>query len=161
MRLVLFCTALALAATSGRADDEAKKTGGAAKKDVEALQGKWVVIGREVLGKKATEKELEEVKTYVLIEGNKGKAWMEENGDKGDTSEGTIELDPSAKPKAVDITYTRGLLKGCNVPAIYELKGDTLKVCFAWQSKNRPTEFLGDPDGKTVFIVYKREKSKK
>src|SRR5882724_7401069 len=87
------------------------------------------------------------VKTYVLIEGTKGKAWIEENGDKGDTSEGTIDLDPSAKPKAVDITYTQGLLKGCTVPAIYELKGDTVKVCFAWQSKNRPTEFLGDPDG--------------
>jgi uncharacterized protein (TIGR03067 family) len=146
-----FFAACVLITGTGRADDTAKK-------DVDALQGNWVVVGRQVLGKKATRKELEEVPTYVVIEGNQGRAWMEDKGKKGDMSEGTIKIDPAAKPKAVDITYTRGLLKGWTVPAIYELDGDNLKVCFAWQTKDRPTEFAGDPDGKAILVIYKRDK---
>jgi uncharacterized protein (TIGR03067 family) len=118
-----------------------------------------VAVGREVLGKKATKQELVDQKTYVTIEGNKARAWMEEQGQtKGDTSEGTFKLDATATPKAVDITYTRGLLKGWTVPAIYLLNGDNLKVCFAWQTKERPTKFVGDADGKTILVVYKRVK---
>jgi uncharacterized protein (TIGR03067 family) len=83
---------------------------------------------------------------------------MEGSGGKTEASEGTIKLDPAATPKAVNITYTGGLLKGYTLPAIYEVDGDNLKVCFAWQSKERPTAFAGDPDGKTILVIYKREK---
>ena len=145
--VVFFATGVLITAT-GRGDDSAKK-------DADSLQGNWVVVGRQLLGKKATKQEIEEVPTYVVIEGNKGKAWYEEKGEKGDMVEGTIKLDPATTPKSVDITYTRGILKGWTVPAIYELDGDNLKVCFAWQSKERPTEFVGDPDGKAVFVIYK------
>jgi uncharacterized protein (TIGR03067 family) len=151
LRYALCFAAWLLVTGTGRPDD-------AAKKDVDSLQGNWVVVGREVLGKKATPKELEEVPTYVLIEGNNGRAWMEAMGKKGDVSEGTFKLNPAAMPKAVDLTYTHGLLKGYTVPAIYELKGDTLKVCFAWQSKERPMEFAGDADGKAILVIYKRGK---
>lgn len=156
--IALMVAACVLVAGIARAD-EAKKADKAANKDLESLQGKWVAVGREVLGKKATEQELKDQKTYVVIEGNKGKAWMEGQGGKTDTSEGTLTLGPSATPKAVNITYTRGLLKGYTVPAIYELNGDTLKVCFAWQSKDRPTTFAGDAEGKTILVIYNRTKN--
>src|SRR5205085_438698 len=100
-----------LVAGIGRAD-EAKGADDAAKKDLDQLQGRWMAVDREILGKRSTKKEIEELKTYVVIEGNKGRAWMEGESGKTEVSEGTFTLDPGAKPKAVDITYTRGLLKG-------------------------------------------------
>jgi uncharacterized protein (TIGR03067 family) len=153
MRLAstLFSVACVLVPGTGRSED-------AAKKDVEALQGNWVVVGREMLGKKATKEELEERPTYVVIEGTIGRAWMEDKGAKGDLSEGIFKLNPAINPKTVDITYTRGFLKGATVPAIYELNGDGLKVCFAWLSKERPTKFAGDMEGRSILIIYKRDK---
>jgi uncharacterized protein (TIGR03067 family) len=153
MRLAyaVFFAACVLITATGPADDTAKK-------DADSLQGKWVVVGRQLLGKKATKKEIEEVPTYVVVEGNKVKAWYEEKGVKGDMVEGTIKVDSATTPKSVDITYTRGLFKGLTLPSIYELDGDNLKVCIAWQSKERPKEFVGDPDGKAVFVIYKRDK---
>ena len=151
LRYALCFAAWLLVTGTGRPDD-------AAKKDVDSLQGNWVVVGRQLLGKKATKQEIEEVPTYVVIEGNKGRAWFEEKGVKGDMVEGTIKIDPATTPKSVDITYTRGLFKGLTLPSIYELDGDNLKVCIAWQSKERPKEFVGGPDGKAVFVIYKRNK---
>ena len=37
------------------------------------------------------------------------------------------KLDPSKKPKAIDITQLSG--KGETIPGIYSIDGDTLKIC--------------------------------
>ena len=54
-------------------------------------------------------------------------------------SEAKITLDPTTKPKSVDIAHTKGDLKGETVLGIYELKDDSLKVCFALGDENRQT----------------------
>jgi hypothetical protein len=42
--------------------------------------------------------------------------------------------------------------------AIYEIDGDTLKVCYDLGGKNRPTEFK-TKEGTALFLAtYKREK---
>ena len=43
-------------------------------------------------------------------------------------------------------------------PGIYELDGDTLKVCYAIDGGKRPAEFKAKPGSKHVLIVFKRLK---
>ena len=60
-------------------------------------------------------------------------------------------LDPTAKPKAIDFTEKAGVLAG-----IYELDGDTLRLCMAkGTGMARPTEMKAV--GKEVaFMILKR-----
>ena len=43
------------------------------------------------------------------------------------------------------------------MPGIYELKGDTLKVCFAKPGQNRPTEFTTKQGTGFLYCLYKRQ----
>ncbi len=47
------------------------------------------------------------------------------------TDQGTLKRDTKAKPMTLDIVGTEGPNKGKTILAIYELKGDTLKVTCA------------------------------
>jgi uncharacterized protein (TIGR03067 family) len=100
------------------------------KKDLESLQGSWVIVGKEFMGKKATEKELADLKGEMVIKNATITQWAEEEGKKFVVSRSTFKLDPKAKPKRVDLTYINGKLKGRTFLAIYELNKDTLIVCY-------------------------------
>ena len=45
--------------------------------------------------------------------------------------------------------------------AIYELDGDTFRVCIAAVGKDRPSEFKAEADSQQTLIVYERVKEKK
>jgi uncharacterized protein (TIGR03067 family) len=72
--------------------------------------------------------------------------------------QGTVKLDASAKPKAMDITGTEGPNKGKMIPAIYERDGDTLRVCYNLNGKGRPTEFKTEKGTQLFLVTYTREK---
>ena len=72
---------------------------------------------------------------------------------------GTIRIDPAAKPKTMDILGTDGPNQGKTFLAIYELNGDTLRVCYDLTGKVRPTEFK-TRKGEALFLAtYNRSKS--
>jgi uncharacterized protein (TIGR03067 family) len=71
---------------------------------------------------------------------------------------GTVKLMPSAKPKALDITGTEGPNKGKTIQAIYEQKGDKLRVCYDLSGKKRPTEFKSEKDTDLFLVEYTRQK---
>ena len=50
-----------------------------------------------------------------------------------------------------------GLNKGAVTLGIYEIDGDTLKVCFDPEGKKRPTEFK-TASGSQTLVVHKRLK---
>src|SRR5438132_3590562 len=52
---------------------------------------------------------------------------------------GTLKLDPAKNPKHYNPTIMTGRLQGLTVPGIYELDGDTLRICFPLRNKERPT----------------------
>jgi uncharacterized protein (TIGR03067 family) len=72
--------------------------------------------------------------------------------------EGTYTVDPTARPKTIDVTFTDGPEKGKTSYGIYELEGDTYKVCIGLTGKPRPTEFASKPGSGHVLEVLKREK---
>ena len=57
--------------------------------------------------------------------------YVKEMGDtaKSTANTYTYKLDASKKPAQIDLTITDGGLKGQTFPAIFQLDGDTLKVC--------------------------------
>ena len=62
----------------------------------------------------------------------------------------------------MDITITEGDAKGQLQLAIYELDGDTMKICANTPGdKERPKEFTSKPGSGHINIVLKREKKDK
>jgi RNA polymerase sigma factor (sigma-70 family) len=131
----------------------AKKGEDAAKKDLAALQGTWIAVRIERSGKEAPAEMLKDFK--VVIKGDKMTIWPGR-----DDRISTIKLNPSKSPKWMDNTPHEGPAKGKSLPAIYELKGDTLKMCFDNEgvSDERPREFKSTPGSGLCLFVLKKEK---
>src|SRR5262249_51896610 len=116
------------------------------KKD-DKLDGKWLVVSIERDGKaddafKGGMRVIAGGK-YTLTDKN------------GKATPGTFKVDPSKKPKAIDMTPTEGQYKGKTLLGIYEIDGQTLKICFTEPGKDRPTEFASKG---AVLAIHKREK---
>ena len=58
----------------------------------------------------------------------------------------------------MDIVGTDGPNKGKTILGIYELKEDTLRICYDLTGKGRPTEFVTKKDAPLFLVVYKRAK---
>jgi uncharacterized protein (TIGR03067 family) len=125
----------------------------AAKRDLEQLQGEWVMVLCERNGKKLSDKE---ISTYRrIIKGNKYTVTFETE-DSTEELHGTIKLDPTKKPKTIDAIRSEGDSKGKAMLGIYELDGKTQKVCFAPVGRDRPTEFTSKVGTQHVLTVWKR-----
>jgi uncharacterized protein (TIGR03067 family) len=121
------------------------------KEDTAAMCGTWLPTSAELAGNPFPEDVLKTMK--LEVSDNKYVVTVGAAVDKG-----TTKIDPTANPKTMDITGTDGPNKGKKFLTIYELKGDTLKVCYDLSGKNRPAEFTTKPDTQLFLVHYKREK---
>ena len=121
--------------------------------DYAKFEGTWQVVSLEVDGMKIPQ---ETIKNSKLIIKSK-EFTMKENIA---TYKGTFSIDPSKKPKTIDIKFTEGPEKGNTSLGIYEIDGDDLKLCLSVTAKERPTEFTAKPKSGHGFEVLKREKPK-
>ncbi len=107
-------------------------------KELHGLQGTWTVFSSEQDGEKR--RDLDEVKKMRLT--IKNDKWsLEYHNNVKDKHVATLKLDPTQKPKAVDLKFSEGLLTGETQMAIYELNGDNLKFCLPGESMQRPKNF--------------------
>jgi uncharacterized protein (TIGR03067 family) len=138
------------AGLAAAADDKAELV----KKDFKGLSGTWTTTSREVDGKKTPEDDLKKARVAFTAE---GKVSVEIDGKT--VMEGKwLNTDPTKTPKTMDTEFTAGEEKGKTVLGIYDIDGDTLKICVAAPGKDRPTKFAaGEGSGCTMF-VYKRSK---
>ena len=121
------------------------------KEDAKMMQGTWAPTAGELAGEKFPDNILKTIK--LVIKDNTYEVGVGEQTDRG-----TVKLDPAAKPKTMDITGTDGPNKGKTLVAIYELSGDTLKVCYDLTGKDRPKEFKTKAGTQLFLVTYKREK---
>ena len=63
-----------------------------------------------------------------------------------------LKIDPTTKPKLLDISVSLGVQKDTSMEGIYEFKGDDLRFCVKVFGKDRPTEF-SSPDGASIALV--------
>lgn len=146
--VALHGTLVLTAAGAGvRADDKAD-----VEKELKKFQGTWTFESVEAGGK---------VEPAASFKG----MTLTFDGDKHAVKKGnevlqagTQKLDPSRSPKSIDVTMTEGPDKGTVVLGIYEIDGDTLKVCFDPEGKKRPTEFKTAAGSPAFVAVHKRVK---
>ncbi|HVK07801.1 MAG TPA: TIGR03067 domain-containing protein [Gemmataceae bacterium] len=125
-----------------RADDKADEWKG--------LTGTWAVAKATLGGADTTE--VLATARLVLVDGKYSLTLGEQ------VDQGTVTLALGKKPKEMDIEGTEGPNKGKKYRAIYELSGDTLKVCYALEGETRPSEFESKAGSKTFLVAYKRKK---
>src|SRR2546430_12590847 len=141
--LVLVVLVLGLPASAWSSDE---------KEDSKMMEGTWLPVEGELGGQKFPEEVLKTIK--LSMSDGKYTVKVGEQLDKG-----TVKLEPTTKPKAMDITGTEGPNKGKTFLAIYDLTGDTLRICYDLAGKKRPTEFKTVKDTQQFLVSYKREKS--
>lgn len=143
--LLLAALCLVAAAPLARDDD--------AKKDMDKLQGEWVIISGERDGMPIPKEGLEGIRRTV-----KGDEFtISKDGEV--LGKGKYKLDPSKKPKAIDAMTKNENGEDVTLQGIYEFDGDTYKVCLAQAGKPRPTEFkTSENSGCTLTVSKKADK---
>jgi uncharacterized protein (TIGR03067 family) len=120
------------------------------KKDLDKLQGEWVMAALEVDGKAVPDEKIRG--TTLTIRGDKYIVSVKDT-----KHEVTIKLDPSQKPTAIDMFFP----DGPNLPkvgkGIYKLDGDMFVLCRAQApDRDRPTEFTTTPNTGYFLVTWKR-----
>lgn len=112
--------------------------------DLERLQGTWTVTSLEMDARKVPDAMIAEARIEVT-------------GDRftstgmGAVYEGTLHLNPDAKPRQLDMKFTSGPEKGNTNLCIYELKAEVWKLCIATRGEERPKKFAA-PVGSGVAV---------
>jgi uncharacterized protein (TIGR03067 family) len=122
-----------------------------AKEDTKEIEGTWVAVDAEQSGQKLPENVFKTIQLVLTADSYTVTV-------AGRLDKGTIKLMPNETPKAMDITGVEGPNKDKTILAIYELSGDTLKVCYALEGQKRPTELKSTPENKYFLVQYKRER---
>jgi uncharacterized protein (TIGR03067 family) len=140
-----FFLAIGMIASAGDAKD--------AKAERDMLIGTWQAITLESGGKKLPDGFVK-ASTFVITSEKLAEKFMDSV-----RREFTYTLDAAKKPKQMDWTDAQGQKR----LAIYELDGDTLKICNSEEKETpRPTEFLTRiPKSKTdtwTLVILKRVK---
>ncbi len=138
--------ALSLVAAGGESTE-------AIRKDRAALQGTWQVVASEQDGERVP---AADIKDLALI--FKDDAILVREGGKAE-EKFAFKLDPTQKPKQIDLTIKFGPAKGRIDRAIYAIDGGDLRICI--QSNKdalRPVEFSTQPGSKLWLVVLRRTK---
>jgi uncharacterized protein (TIGR03067 family) len=123
-----------------------------ADQEAKMLDGIWHVVEGEMSGAKLPAEAAKGIK--LTLSGDRYVVVTPQ-----DTDKGTIRLIPNSNPRGMDIVGKEGPNKGKTFPAIYELKGDTLTICYDLSGKARPTEFKTKRDTLLFLARYQRQKS--
>lgn len=137
MKRYLWCTALLLLAPTA-AESQILP-------DEESIQGTWLLSAMETDGE--TDTTNKNVGNVSLVFGSNGHYAVRPTGFE---FPGMYALDSSKTPKTLDITVGNR-----TVLAIYELTGDTLRICEGG-GRERPQIFRSSTCSEGAIVVYRR-----
>jgi len=106
--------------------------------DLDRLQGAWKVTALEVDGQQMPAEML--AGSNIVVQGDR----FTSNG-MGFVYEGRIGIDASTTPRRLDMKFDAGPEQGNTNPGIYELAGDTWRLCLATRGDVRPAAFGSTP----------------
>jgi len=115
-----------------------------------AVEGTWILVTSELGGKKLPDEGLKDSRLILT-----GGRYSFQN------DYGTYKValpEQAGSPTPMDIVGTDGPNKGKTILAIYELSGDTLRICYDLGGKQRPSEFTTHAGTSQFLVLYKRAK---
>jgi uncharacterized protein (TIGR03067 family) len=139
-RHILLLLSVGLLIAADAKDDDA------AKKELKNLSGAYVMVSGESKAEKLSEDRIKEAK--MTIEGSKYTATFG-----GDSVVGTLKVDPTKTPKAIDATDSEEK----TILGIYKFDKDQFTVCFAAPGKERPKEFSVKAGTGEFIHVWKKK----
>ncbi len=136
-----------------RAQKDAPKADDAAAKEKDRLRGSWVVVRGVAHGGSTDQPNNLRSMVYITNDrdfGDKFVLHLAEGGDKVRHHAYTFKLDSTKSPKSIDLTF------GHTFPGIYELDGDTLKICAGLM--HRPAEFKHKAGETSMWLLLHRQR---
>ena len=126
-------------------------TDDASRVDLEMVQGIWRTVAVEVDGSPVAPW-LFESATLVIT----GDRFILRNPlpDADERTEGVLTLGAEKVPKELTVALDSGQM----IEEIYEVEGNTLRICYPVKGNRRPTAFRTTPDSGLSLVLYKREK---
>jgi RNA polymerase sigma factor (sigma-70 family) len=153
-------TARAEAKQSADKKDEKPKT------DEDRLQGTWEFFAMTAGAPTLRKDQLAEAETpwkTITFTGDKmrmvNRKLREPDAGKELVFDYRFNLDPSQKPKAIDLVHDddrAGRQKGETVACVYELDGDLLPLCFPGNPKERPSALESPVGSGNLILTFKR-----
>lgn len=141
---------LVFAATLLVAADQPKPDANA--KDLERMQGEWAAVSMMHDGHPLPDDDAQS-----LFRSVKGEVYTVSLFKKV-IGKGTFKIDATNKPKTIDFLPTMGPAKSQQILGLYELDGDTWKICHGLPGKERPKELASKEGSGYTLAVWEREK---
>ena len=115
--------------------------------ELKALQGTWTVVSLELDGQSVEGG----LAARVVVKGDR----FTTRGMGADYS-GRVELDATATPRQFTLVFTDGPEKGNRNPGIYELDGNTWRICLNTRGGKRPEDFTTAPGSGLALETLRR-----
>ncbi|MBI1323193.1 TIGR03067 domain-containing protein [bacterium] len=110
-----------------------------------AIQGTWEIVSAEIGG------QLFPVEAF-----NKVQLVLKDGKYQFGIDQGVYKLLDAEGKKGIDVIGEQGPNQGKTIPAIYEIKGDTLKICYDLAGKTRPGKLETEKETRQFLATYKR-----
>jgi uncharacterized protein (TIGR03067 family) len=104
-------------------------------KDLNRLQGDWAAVSMVYDGHKLPDDDAQSL--FRTVKGEQYFLFLF----KKVIGKGTFKIDATKQPKTIDFLSASAAANSQPIHGIYELDGDTWKVCYASPGKERPKEF--------------------
>ena len=139
---------LGLSVGAGNPDDSGFR------QELGSMKGTWRQVSGEADGKTVSAEAMNET---VMTRDEAGRVVLR-RGDKVIFEATVKRIDSGTKPKMIDTEITAGADKGKTAVGIYEVDGDTLRLCVPLAGNARPTDFSGKAGSRCILSVFEREK---
>jgi uncharacterized protein (TIGR03067 family) len=118
--------------------------------DLDQLQGTWAITSLEMDGRQLSPHDFAAAR--IVVEGDRFTSLG-----MGAAYSGTLKLDPSTSPRALDMRFDDGPEKGNTNLCIYEFAGDVWKLCIATRGTVRPRSFTSQPGSGIAVETLERD----
>jgi uncharacterized protein (TIGR03067 family) len=122
--------------------------------DLDLLQGTWTITALEADGVAVPEAMLGAAR--IVIEGSR----FTSSG-MGEVYQGTLRLDNTGSPARIDMEFDAGPEKGNTNLGIYQMDGDSWRLCLATRGTVRPASFVSTPGSGFALETLVRETAAK
>ena len=155
---LLFCfAALSAVSLSLAADASADKKADAVKKELKKFTGKWSIVSMIRNGNEIDAEQLGQLRVIYTEDGK-----FSVKADTFEYASGAIKLDPTTKPKSLEMTFKPNDGDEQTFFGIYEIDDKEYRVCHNKNGdKELPKEFASKEGSGHSLSVMKRDKEEK